>query len=278
MLKDLGLSLEQISELLREDLSADQIRGMLLLKQAEAKDQIRDAQAQLTRVEARLKQIEKGGRGALFDLGSHVVDLMRFLLGDYQDVMARLHTFITEWPDPKRPGDKEKVDVDDLAILQVKMADGSFGVIEASRVATGANDDLCFELHGTKGALMFNLMEPNWLWFYDATQPQEPLGGRSGFIRIGTIQRYPKPAGFPGPKFSRGAWPPDPPAARDGSPAPRSPALYRSPCAHPSVYGNLLSRPVPRFGPIPSRAAGATLSHARAPVSAPFPPGQAGKL
>ncbi|HHY99422.1 MAG TPA: Gfo/Idh/MocA family oxidoreductase [Firmicutes bacterium] len=148
---------------------------------------------------------EKGGGGALFDLGSHVVDLMRFLLGDYQDVMARLHTFIMERPDPKRPGAKGKVDVDDLVILQVKMADGSFGIIEASRVATGTNDDLRFEIHGTKGAVMFSLMEPNWLWFYDAAQPQEPLGGRSGFIRIETIQRYPKPAtGFPGPKSSIG--------------------------------------------------------------------------
>ena len=145
-----------------------------------------------------------GGAGALFDLGSHVIDLMRFLVGDYAAVMADIKTFITERPDPDRPDQKGRVDVDDYSLLQVRMTSGALGVIEASRVATGANDDLRFEIHGSKGALRFSLMEPNWLWFYDGTRSQEPLGGTSGFTRIETVQRYPKPAGFPGPKFAVG--------------------------------------------------------------------------
>jgi DNA-binding transcriptional MerR regulator len=57
-LKDLGLSLEQIGQLLHENLSADQLRGMLRLKQAEIQHHISEEQDRLVRVEAWLKQIE----------------------------------------------------------------------------------------------------------------------------------------------------------------------------------------------------------------------------
>lgn len=58
-LKDLGLSLEQIRQMLVQSLPADQIRGMLRLKQAELAEEISDNQARLARVEARLRQIEQ---------------------------------------------------------------------------------------------------------------------------------------------------------------------------------------------------------------------------
>jgi effector-binding domain-containing protein len=58
-LKDLGLSLDQIAQLLEDDLSPDQIRGMLRLKQSEIQQQVGEEQARLARVEWRLKQIER---------------------------------------------------------------------------------------------------------------------------------------------------------------------------------------------------------------------------
>jgi effector-binding domain-containing protein len=58
-LKDLGLALDQIAHLLEDDLSPDQIRGILRLKQAELEQQLRDEQAQLERVEYRLRLIEQ---------------------------------------------------------------------------------------------------------------------------------------------------------------------------------------------------------------------------
>ena len=60
------------------------------------------------------------------------------------------------------------------------------------------------EIHGSQGAIAFNLMDPNWLYVYDCTDPGEPIGGRRGFKRIETVQRYPKPASLPGPKFAIG--------------------------------------------------------------------------
>src|SRR5512136_2701540 len=58
-LKDLGFALEQIAQLLSEDLPAAQLRGMLRLRQAELSQHVQDELDQLTRVEARLRQIEQ---------------------------------------------------------------------------------------------------------------------------------------------------------------------------------------------------------------------------
>jgi DNA-binding transcriptional MerR regulator len=58
-LKDLGLSLDQISQALKQGLPAAELRGMLRLKQAEIQQRLQEDQERLERVEARLKQIEQ---------------------------------------------------------------------------------------------------------------------------------------------------------------------------------------------------------------------------
>jgi DNA-binding transcriptional MerR regulator len=61
-LKDLGLTLEQIREVLNENLSPDELRGMLRLKQAEIEQQLEEDRARLARVASRLQQIDKEGQ------------------------------------------------------------------------------------------------------------------------------------------------------------------------------------------------------------------------
>src|SRR5262249_38864938 len=58
-LKDLGFSLDQIAVVLRSELSAEQLRGMLTLKRAEVERRVTAEQAQLARIAARLRQIEQ---------------------------------------------------------------------------------------------------------------------------------------------------------------------------------------------------------------------------
>jgi DNA-binding transcriptional MerR regulator len=58
-LKDLGFSLDQIAEVLRADLSAEQLRGMLTMKRAEVERRLAEEQAKLDRIAARLRQIEQ---------------------------------------------------------------------------------------------------------------------------------------------------------------------------------------------------------------------------
>jgi len=58
-LKDLGFSLEEIGQLLADELTAEQVRGMLKLRQAEIRQRVQNETERLVRVEARLRQIEQ---------------------------------------------------------------------------------------------------------------------------------------------------------------------------------------------------------------------------
>jgi effector-binding domain-containing protein len=60
-LKDLGFALDQVARLLDEDVSPAELRGMLRLKQAELRAHMREEEARLARVAARLRQIEQEG-------------------------------------------------------------------------------------------------------------------------------------------------------------------------------------------------------------------------
>lgn len=145
------------------------------------------------------------GGGSLYDLASHVIDLTRFLLGDFKKIFSKLEIFVKERPVAGSPGTTCEVDVDDLALLLFEMENGAIGTLEATKVATGANDEIRIEIHGDKGTIRFNSMQPNFLEVYDTRDPEEPIGGMRGFKAIETVQRYPKPAvAFPGPKFSIG--------------------------------------------------------------------------
>ena len=148
--------------------------------------------------------IEQSGSGALGDLGSHVLDLIYHLLGPYKKVIASQKTFIKERPLPGESG-REEVKVDDVTTSLVNLENGGMGTIETWRLATGTEDELRFEIHGSRGALRFNLMKPNWLEIYDAEDEDKPLGGKKGWKKVSTIQRYPEPAAdFPGSKLSIG--------------------------------------------------------------------------
>jgi predicted dehydrogenase len=147
--------------------------------------------------------LERSGGGALYDLGSHVIDLMRWLAGEIRSVRAELPTLITSRPVAKGSAERRVVKVDDIALLSVR-TDEAYGLIEASRLATGANDALRFEIHGENGALRFDSEEPSWLHHYDGRRPSGDLGGDVGYTKIECVQRYPAPASWPGPKFAPG--------------------------------------------------------------------------
>lgn len=141
----------------------------------------------------RLAQGASGG-GALVDLGSHVIDLMLFLAGPFNRVLAHTKTFIKQRPVEEGSHQKTEVVVDDHAQLLVDLVEGGMGIIEVSRVAQGTTDDLNFEIHGSKGAIKFDVMDPNWLYIYDAGDTREPLGGKNGFKQIQTMHNYPSNA------------------------------------------------------------------------------------
>lgn len=133
---------------------------------------------------------EIAGGGALFDLGSHILDLTHFLLGDFESVNATMETLIKERPITAGAASKAPVDVDDIAFLQTRMAGGILGTVEISRMGTGLTNDVGIEIYGDKGALRFNAADPSWLEVYDLRDAGGPLGGMRGFKKLETVQRY----------------------------------------------------------------------------------------
>ena len=142
---------------------------------------------------------EVAGGGALFDLGSHIIDLIYYLLGDFGSVLATVDTLIKERPVAPGAAEKGQVDVDDIVLMQARMMDGALGTIEISRMGTGAANDMKFEIFGDKGALRFSADDPSWLEVFDVRDADQPLGGLSGFRKVQTVGRY---AGQKAPDWS----------------------------------------------------------------------------
>lgn len=79
------------------------------------------------------------------------------------------------------------------------------GVIEATKLVAGAEDELRLEINGTRGSLRFSLMDPHYLEFFDATVSSQANGGEYGWKRIACGARYASPeCEFPSPKSTTG--------------------------------------------------------------------------
>jgi predicted dehydrogenase len=98
----------------------------------------------------------QAGSGAVGDLGSHIVDLARFLVGEPAAVTATARTFV-----PER--DEQVVDVDDAFAATVEFESGALGTLEASRAAGRRSNVCAFEVDGTQGSLSFDVERLNEL-------------------------------------------------------------------------------------------------------------------
>lgn len=131
------------------------------------------------------------GSGTVGDIGTHVVDFARYLVGEIAAVNAIVHTYVKERPiqsggldklgasDRSGVGPKGEVDVDDEMITLVKFQNGAVGSIEATRNAYGRNNFLTFEVHGTKGSIAFNYERMDEIQVMFADDPPETRGFRT---------------------------------------------------------------------------------------------------
>jgi predicted dehydrogenase len=131
----------------------------------------------------RLKK-EIAGGGALFDLGSHVLDTIYFLLDDFDSVLATTATLVEERPVATGADEKGHVDVDDITLMQTRMANSALGSIEISRMGTGITNEMTVEIFGDQGAIRFYSHDPSWLRVYDTNAP------RQGYQRLQTGGRF----------------------------------------------------------------------------------------
>ena len=141
--------------------------------------------------------------GVLLDMGSHALDLLTWLTGYPRRVLCKTFTLYPQRPAPG--GGRTEALSEDHVQMMLELQSGAVGSVEASKIATGSNDELLLEVRGDRGALRWNAMDPNYLEFYDNTLPEAAYGGLRGFTRIEAVGRYPAPGGrFLPPKSSIG--------------------------------------------------------------------------
>lgn len=110
-------------------------------------------------------QRDRGGNGVLGDLASHGADLVWYLLGDIDELVADTATFISERSIPSGAtaghqlatgGERGAVENEDYLSAQLRMASGARCVLEASRVSVGEQNSYGFEIHGTAGVVRWD--------------------------------------------------------------------------------------------------------------------------
>ena len=121
-------------------------------------------------------QSKVAGSGALGDIGAHIIDLARFLVGEIARVSAVSETFVKRRLMKSRQ--VARVDVDDAVSVIGKFRNGAILNLEATRFARGRKNQLTFEINGSRGSLAFDLEKMNRLRFYDATDPEHTRGFR----------------------------------------------------------------------------------------------------
>jgi predicted dehydrogenase len=112
----------------------------------------------------------QAGTGALGDLGTHLIDLARYLVGEIASVSGRLRTVV--------PGR----DVDDHFVATMEFENGVLGTLEASRLARGRINHNAFEVNCSRGSVAFDLERLNELQVADeqsfrrvlVTEPEHP--------------------------------------------------------------------------------------------------------
>jgi predicted dehydrogenase len=138
------------------------------------------------------------GGGALHDIGAHVIDMARFVVGEIEAVEgAVVTTFITERPIPagqvvghaqaESSGEFAPVDTDDVAAFTVRFANGASGEFSVSRIATGFRNSAGFTLIGERAAATYDTERYAEFGFFDGSNDDAV----NGFRRVVTGPRHP---------------------------------------------------------------------------------------
>jgi predicted dehydrogenase len=134
-------------------------------------------------------QKETSGAGVHSDINSHLIDLGRYLVGEFQEVCGWLNTFVPERPlaDALAKGARKmgKVTVPDSAVFFGRMANGVLANLEVTRYALGRKNHIAIEINGSKGSLVFDFEDMNKLRFYNGADPAD----RRGFREILVTER-----------------------------------------------------------------------------------------
>ena len=141
----------------------------------------------------RLIPQEAGDLRSVADIGSHWLDLSRFITGrKVVEVMAELHTFVPFRRHPPGPVEtfaaakrneleveagmvEEEMTSDDGASILLRYEDGTRGVVAISQVSAGRKNMVSVEIDGAESALAWMSEDPDRLWIGHRGRPNEIL-------------------------------------------------------------------------------------------------------
>jgi predicted dehydrogenase len=106
------------------------------------------------------------GGSTIADLGSHLIDMAMWMVGDVAEVSAQSTTFVTERTNPSGGG-RVPVTVDDASSALIRFQGGARGVVEMARVAVRRPCDFTIEVNGDRGTLVFEYARLNELLYGD---------------------------------------------------------------------------------------------------------------
>jgi predicted dehydrogenase len=97
---------------------------------------------------------QSGPAGSLGDIGTHAYNLACFVTGlNCHELAADLSTFV--------PGRR----LDDNVQIMLRFAEGARGLLWASQVATGNQNNLRLRVFGEKAGIEWRQEDPNYVWF-----------------------------------------------------------------------------------------------------------------
>ncbi|QXD14038.1 Gfo/Idh/MocA family oxidoreductase [Rhodocaloribacter litoris] len=120
---------------------------------------------------------KQAGAGALGDIGSHAENLARYITGlEMEALCADVHTFV------------EGRAIDDDVSMLIHYAGGARGILHATQVAVGEENNLNIRVYGTEGSLQWFQEHPNELYYRPFGQPARVL--RRGNDYLTDIARH----------------------------------------------------------------------------------------
>lgn len=129
---------------------------------------------------------KSGEGGAVGDIGTHAANLAEYVSGlAIEKVCAELNIVVAN----------RKLDDDASALL--KFDNGASGILFATQVATGEENDLKLRIYGETGGLEWTHSDPNTLLVKRNTQPAQVYRTGGGYVSEAAIQNTRTPAGHP---------------------------------------------------------------------------------
>jgi predicted dehydrogenase len=138
------------------------------------------------------------GTGVMGDLGSHIIDLCRYLLGEFDEVIGFSDILFSERPragaargifsEESIQTEKVAVDVEDACWFLARLANGAKANFEVTRLSSGKHDGLSFELWGTEGSIRWNQQYAMEIQLSSESGPADQRGFKT--VELGGAHPY----------------------------------------------------------------------------------------